>query len=178
MKGLIAAAAVLVSTVAPASASTLIGETLKFERLYPNLTTQQEPFEIREVVSGSADSIQWGRVFGNVYGTMNAESGTIEYVANRVTSFIGSGSTFDGFRVTGFSNPVTFASIASNTTGLSLQLFYDTTTITLDVSGSQVAGGSFTINVTAVPEPGSVALFSLGFAAIALRNRTRNRCST
>ena len=69
---------VLMMAAATASANNLVGETLKFERLYPNLATQQEPFQIRVVSSGSADAIQWGSIFGNVYGIMNPEAGSVE----------------------------------------------------------------------------------------------------
>jgi hypothetical protein len=168
-------AVAMLAAVTSSNANTLVGQTLKFERLYPNLLTQQEPFQVREVSAGTQDSISWGSVFGNVYGSMNPEANSIEYTAVRATSFVSSGSIFDGFRITGFGNNISFAAVVSNTTGLNLELSYTADSLTIDLGGVQSFPGSFSVSVTTVPEPATYALLVSGLLLIQLRRARQYR---
>ena len=116
-------------------ASDMLGDTIIFERLYPNTTTLHEPAISRIVSAGESDQLFWGA--GAKYAIMNPEATSFIYSAILTGGYIGSPSIFDGYRFSGFSNDILDARIIENTTGLSFTLTHDLRTILLNVSESQ-----------------------------------------
>lgn len=153
---------------APAQAVDLIGETLTFRRLYPDFNTDYgPPFEPKTVtvVAGDGDSASW-IVGSTVYLQALPEATTITFVIP-VPSGYGNGNNgqFDGYSISGFSFSTAAVSVGSNTSGLQVQL--SSVGDTLYIGLANTSSGQIVLDFTsAVPEPGTWALFGAGLLAI------------
>jgi hypothetical protein len=161
---------------APAYAQ-LLGETLTFQRLYPTTSTLYGPPVLPgtvTVVAGPSDNAFWGGPGGVVIAP---EASTITF-SNLTSSYTSSGSTFDGYGMTGFSFSPTQVAITSNTSGLQATLATVGNSLFLSLNGTVPGGGgsrSIEITLAPVPEPSSYALFGLGLAVFGFLAARRQR---
>lgn len=153
---------------AHAQAVDLIGETLTFRRLFPDFNTDYgPPFEPKTVtvVAGDGDSASW-IVGSTVYLQALPEASTITLLIPVPSGYVsGSSGPFDGYSISGFSFSTAAVFVSSNTSSLQVQL--SSVGDTLYIGLSNTSSGQIVLDFTsAVPEPGTWALFGTGLLAI------------
>ncbi len=156
------------------AAPTMIGDTIDFQRLYPDTSTQYGPsIPSTTVAAGTSDAVSWGSQL-----IIDPEAGKISFTVASLTQFIGSASVFDGFLVSAFDTDIDSVSVLSNSTGFGIVLSHDLRSISINVTpASTFSSGTFVIGVrlvgeqtSGVPEPGTLALAALAaFGALARR---------
>ncbi len=92
----------------PVHAIDMLGDTLKFERVYPDVDTPIQITAFTTVAAGLADAV----VAGDTYLLVNPEANAIEFDFQVRGNFLGDDSLFDGFRIGGFSHTINALSIA------------------------------------------------------------------
>ena len=163
---IILSSAALCGSGAVSAAPTLIGDTISFLRAYPDAATPYGPLiPNTTIVAGTSDQVAWPSTAPAMF---NPEANSISLTFGTVTEYIGSGATFDGFVISGFNNEILSASLLSNSSGLNVSLTNGLNSISIDLNGFTVAGGSLTFavnlkdSISNVPEPSSLALLAVG----------------
>jgi hypothetical protein len=177
MKKLIKFAAVVLAAAgscSTASALDLLGNTLSFMRAYPDTSTQfGAAIPNTTVAVGTADQVGWSFSGSSPFSVLiNPEPSNIIFTFPVTNGYITTPGVFDGYVITGFNIDIASVSVMSNTTGAAVSLGGGPREITIDLSGLTGAAQSFTLAVSVVPEPASVALLVAGFGALVLRLRS------
>jgi hypothetical protein len=182
-------AAIVVAALASApaaQATTMLGNTLTFERLYPDLsTTYLGPFTPPTTIAaaGPGDAVQW--IANNiVYATIDPDANGLTF--SLIGTYIGTGGVFDGYRISGFSQDILAVTPDPNYTGgLTITPAFGNGPgaryITVNLAGN--ANPPFTLGVefapstghNGVPEPRSGGLVLGALAALAFVSRRVRR---
>lgn len=172
LPGLLALAAAL---PLPAQAVDLLGQTLTFERLYPNVGTEYGvPFAPKTVtvVAGDGDEASWAAP-GRPYLTVSPEATTLTFTWVAGSAMVGAGPTFDGYGISGFSFAPSGFAVTGNTTGMATELTYTADTLYLDLNGSHPPGQIVLTLAQPIPEPATWALLAGGLALVGAQARRR-----
>ena len=165
------AAMVLLGGSPTLRASTMLGDTLLIERLFPDLNTQLSPPNSTTVVTGTSDEIS--SVGGSELFNPEANSITIGWFRN--SSYGGTATIFDGFRFTGFSHAITGVT-AIDVVNISIaDLAFGSNFINLNLGSAFDASSALTLQVefAPVPVPPAIALFGSGL--VCLLHRQKNK---
>lgn len=164
--------------VGTAQASTMLGDTLLFQRAYPTPTTPYwaNDDESTTVTAGNADRIDWFANFTDgFFLRVDPEATRIVWNLVSPSTFIGQpNGVFDGFVITGFSSDIVGVSLLSNDSGLAVSLSHSAREVQVSLSGANAGGPTgFEIGLqfAPVPEPGTWALMLAGLAGIARQAR-------
>ena len=154
--------------------ATLLGETLTFQRFYPDTATTFGPTFTQPtvtVVAGDGDDTSWV-VNGVTYLTARSEADTIslEFFGGNY----GAPVEFDGYGITGFSKPPTEVLVTSAGVGGYSVTFTQNALYVNLASGCASCTGTILLDFTsAVPEPSALALFLAGLGPLATLVRRR-----
>ena len=156
-----------------AKAADLLGDTLSFMRAFPNTSTQfGAAIPNTTVAVGTADQVGWNLTgVPPFFVLINPEPDRIVFTFPVLNGYVTTPNVFDGYVITGFDFDIASVSVMNNTTGAAVLLGGGPRQITVDISGDAQATQSFTLAVSLVPEPNTVALFALGISALVLRAR-------
>jgi hypothetical protein len=164
-------AAFTVSACMSATAVDLVGDTLSFLRGFPTTTTQfGQAIPDATVVAGTSDQVQWRGSDGVAYVSINPEPDRVVFTFLRLGITGGTASTFDGFVINAFDNNIVSRSVIGGLPGM-VTLGGGNRDVTVNLNGTFMAGESFAVVVSVVPESTTVALFSCGLGALLLRCR-------
>lgn len=176
----VTAASLFGATLPAAAAPTMLGDTLTFHRVYPSVSTIYPPDftpPTTVVASGSADAVQW-IANGTHYATIDPEATSLifDILAGQ---YLGSSSTFDGYRISGFSHDIDAVSLdysGSRTITPEFGIDAGVRYVAVNLGGNETS--RFTLNIefaqSTVPEPQSHhlvfgALVALGLTSVRAR---------
>jgi MYXO-CTERM domain-containing protein len=171
---------------APAQAAvTLIGDTLRFERQYPSVGTDFEPDQFTTVVAGVGDQVFWGPSLNQAaYAVFNPEANSITYQALRLGIYVPlTSGQFDGYRISEFDHDIVAVSLVNNTS-YDMRVSFDKRSILVNLGGTGLANETFRLDIrfadpvtppNGVPEPGVLALASLGLLGLRRQRRAATR---
>jgi hypothetical protein len=179
---LVAAAAVLsVSGSVPARAANMLGDTLSFERLYPDLSTPYgPPFSPSSTVvaAGPSDAVSWT---ASGVATIDPEANSLIFDLFGDTSYGGQApGVFDGYRISGFGRDIQSATVAAYGGPLAIAVGFGNGPsgryLTVNLEGHIGSSNDvFSVDVTLVPEPSVAAMMLAGLAAVGLAARPRRK---
>lgn len=164
----------MLSITGVVNATSMIGDVLTIERLYPDLNTHYQPSVSTTVAIGTSDVIA---PFGWEWVDPEANSISIDWIGN--SSYLGNTTVFDGYRFTGFSNSIQNVT-ASDVTNITItSLGYGSDFIALNF-GSPFDSSSFLklqveFAPSPVPEPATMLLFGIGIAGLAVTRLRRKK---
>lgn len=146
----------------------MIGDVLTIERLYPNLNSNYQPSAVTTVAAGTSDSIN-----AFVHELVDPEENSIAIDWISSSYFLGSVDIFDGYRFTGFSNPIKSVVISDifNISLFEINYGYDFITLNFDSSfdSSSFLRLEVEFHPTSVSEPNAIFMFV--FCLIAMAGR-------
>ncbi len=152
--------------------ATMIGDTITINRYYPSIGVHYVSPISTVVQAGTADSI-----LSQSHILFNFEANHIYMDFQNSTGYAGSSSTFDGYRLTGFSNTITNVTLQELTQMGIYALGFGANYIDINLTGSCNSNSFIALEVqfqTAVPECSSFVLLILAFLATkGLRNNRR-----
>ena len=140
-------AALIAALACQTAHADLVGETLAFERLAPDIFTRFGPALTKPTVTvtaGDSDNTSWNAV-GFTFLTVMPEASaiTFSFVAN--DQVYGGGLAFNGDKVSGFSTPITAVSLSSDSTTLAPTLTWTTDSVYLNLAGGSCTAACGTV---------------------------------
>lgn len=141
----------------------MIGDTLTFRRVFPDVDTDFAPPVSTTVTADNTDIVTLQPPFFDI----NPSDTSILIDLQGSSSMVGSATVFDGIVITGFSELITNATATSNVSGFVFDLNFDSSSIALNLAGPFDATTFVDISVetspttNVVPEPNTLAVFSV-----------------
>lgn len=176
------AALMLGTTLPSAAAPTLIGDTISFQRAFPDTSTQfGNAIPSTTVAAGDSDVVGWSLGSFPISANFDPEANSIRFDFLTSTSYGTGGTTFDGYVISGLDFDIASVSVLGNTTAYGVaSLTSSARSFNIGLSGTS-GPGSITIGVElrdnnpppGVPEPASASLALVALALLGAQARRR-----